>query len=185
MKNSLIFGMVIGILLGFAGKLTGQATSRTETETNARIKWYTIDEAVQQNKIKPRKIIVDLYTDWCGWCKVMDKNTFANDDIINYINKNYYPVKFNAETKDNIEFNNKVYSYVGSKGRGYNEFALLLTGGRLSYPTVVFIDEELNVIQPIQGYQEPKDFYKIMRFFGEDHYKKTPWNVFVQNYSKM
>lgn len=142
-------------------------------------------KAQAEAKSQSKFVFADVYTDWCGWCKVMDKNTFANDDIINYINKNYYPVKFNAETKDNIEFNNKVYSYVGSKGRGYNEFALLLTGGRLSYPTVVFIDEELNVIQPIQGYQEPKDFYKIMRFFGEDHYKKTPWNVFVQNYSKM
>lgn len=177
--------MVIGYLFGLSGGLAGQTTAKNDSKTGARIKWYTIDEAVQQNKIKRKKIIVDLYTDWCGWCKVMDKNTFSNDDIINYINKNYYPVKFNAETKENVEFNKKVYSYVGNKGRGYNELALALTGGRLSYPTVVFIDEDLNVIQPIQGYQEPKDFFKIMRYFGEDHYKQTPWNVFVQNYSKM
>ena len=136
------------------------------------------------SKNKKKKILIDLYTDWCGWCKVMDKNTFANEEVANYINKYYYPVKLNAEHKEDIKFNEKVYSYVSSRGKGYNEFALELTGGKLSYPSVVFIDEDMNIIQPIQGYQEAKDFIKIAKYFGEDYYKNTPWSVFQQNYGK-
>ncbi|MCO6461614.1 MAG: DUF255 domain-containing protein [Saprospiraceae bacterium] len=185
MKLNIVFWILLSLLTGSAAGAYCQGAVKVNQKTQNKIKWYTFEEAVQQNKIKKKKIMVDLYTDWCGWCKVMDKNTFSNEDIISYINKYYYPVKFNAECRDKINYNNKVYSFVGGKGRGYNELALLLSGGRLSYPTVVFIDEDLNVIQPIQGYQEPSDFYKIMRYFGEDHYKQTPWKVYIQQYNKL
>ena len=183
----------INFVILFLGALfiSGSFESRAQNnsvkanhKTSCKIKWYSIDEVIELNKAKKKKIIIDLYTDWCGWCKVMDKNTFANEEIATYINKYYYPVKLDAEYKNDITFNDKVYSYVANKGKGYNQFALEITGGRLSYPSVVFIDEELNVIQPIQGYQEAKEFIKIVKFFGEDHYKKTPWTVYEQNYGK-
>jgi thioredoxin-related protein len=185
LKLNILFCLFIGLAMAFSEDSFSQKPVVVNHKTQSKLKWYTLEEAVSQNKIKKKKILIDLYTDWCGWCKVMDKNTFSNDHVIQYINKNFYPVKFNAETRESITFNNKTYNYVGGKGRGYNELALTLCGGRLSYPTVVFIDEDLNVIQPIQGYQEPKDFFKIIRYFGEDHYKQTPWQVYVQNYNKL
>lgn len=158
-------------------------TSKTVTKSE-KINWITLEEAVEQNKKQKKKILIDLYTDWCGWCKVMDKNTFSNVDIARYINKTFYAVKLDAEYKNEISFKNKVYNYISSNRRGYNEFALMLTGGRLSYPSVIFIDEDLNVIQPIQGYQEPESFMMISKYFGEDRYKDTPWTVFQDEYKK-
>ena len=53
-----------------------------------------------------KKVFIDLYTNWCGWCKRMDLTTFSDPVIVNYIKNNYYTVKFDGETKDTIVFNN-------------------------------------------------------------------------------
>ena len=184
LKLNFVFLIISAISVATAFSAVAQNTQKHTPKSSCKIKWYTIDEVSELSKTKKKKILIDLYTDWCGWCKVMDKNTFTNEELATYINKYYYPVKLNAEYKQNINFNDKVYSYVANKGKGYNEFALELTGGKLSYPSVIFIDEDMKVIQPIQGYQEAKEFIKIVRYFGEDHYKKTPWTVFEQNYAR-
>mgnify|MGYP005703647067 FL=1 len=62
-----------------------------------KIKWLKFEEAIEMQKNNPKKIIMDLYTNWCGPCKVMDKKTFGNRHVAKYINEFYYAVKFNAE----------------------------------------------------------------------------------------
>lgn len=158
--------------------VAGQTSAARGMQGDDKIRWYTLEEAVQLNKTNKRKIVIDLYTDWCGWCKVMDRNTFTNAKIISYINKKFYPVKLNAETREIINFNNKKFNYVSQGAKGYNEFALTITGGRLSYPSTVFIDEDSNIIQSIPGYLDANKFYQILSYFGENRYKDTPWEVY-------
>jgi thioredoxin-related protein len=146
------------------------------------INWMTWEEAQAKNAKEPRKFIVDVYTQWCGWCKKMDKATFEQPDISKYINQNYYAVKFDAETKEDINFNNRVFKYVKSGTTGYNELAVEITFGKLSYPTIVFLDETLNVIQPIPGYKDPASLDKIMKYFAEDYYKSMPWKKYEEMY---
>lgn len=146
------------------------------------INWLTWEEAQAKNSKEPRKLIVDVYTNWCGWCKKMDKATFEEPEISKYINQNYYPVKFDAETKEDITFNNRVFKYVRSGTSGYNELAVEITFGKLTYPTIVFLDENLNVIQPIPGYKDPMSLDKIMKYFAEDYYKTMPWKKYEEMY---
>jgi thioredoxin-related protein len=146
------------------------------------IKWYTIEEAIQLNEKSPKKIFIDVYTDWCGWCKVMDKNTFSQPRIAELLTTYYYPVKFNAEQKDSIVFKGKTYKFVGSGMRGYHELAASILSGQMSYPTVVYMDEQMNVIQPIAGYQEPKQIEPILKFFGTGAYRETPWEEYLKNF---
>ncbi|MDX2000817.1 MAG: DUF255 domain-containing protein [Chitinophagales bacterium] len=149
------------------------------------IQWLTMEEALKRNAKKPKKFMIDVYTDWCGWCKVMDKETFSDPTIIAYVNANYYAVKFNAEQTGNINFNGKDYSFVvtdASRNRGYHALAAFLLNGKLSYPTVVFLDEQLNVIQPIPGFQKPPQLDIILKYFGGDHYKKTEYTTFQKTY---
>ncbi len=152
--------------------------------TAQQINWLTWEEAQAKNKEKPKKLFVDVYTQWCGWCKKMDKTTYEEPGVVNYINKNYYPIKFDAETKDDISFNNKVYKYVHSGASGYHELASEILFGKFSYPTLVFMDENLNVIQPIPGYQDPGALNKIMKYFAEDYYKTTPWKKYDEMYQQ-
>lgn len=146
------------------------------------VKWMTFEEAVAKGKENPKKIFIDVYTDWCGWCKVMDKNTFSHPVIAAYLNENFYPVKLDGEQKEDITVNGHTFKFVESGRRGYHELAASLLNGKLSYPTVVFMDENLRIIQPVPGYQKPEQFDPILKFIGGDHYKDTPWEDFQKGY---
>ena len=144
----------------------------------AEIKWMTWDEVQQAQKKEKRKIFVDVYTDWCGWCKRMDASTFKHPDIVKYVGDNYYAVKFDAETHETIKYNGKEYKWVNSGRNGYNELAAELLGGQLSFPTTVYIDEELNEIFPVPGYLDPQRFEMVLNYVGSNSYKSMRWEDF-------
>lgn len=146
------------------------------------VKWLTIEEAYAKSKTEPRKIFVDVYTHWCGWCRKMDAVTFENPVIAKYLNEKYYPVKLNAETHDTIFFNEKMYVFIPSGNRGYHELANELMQGKMSYPTVVFLDERMHTIQAIPGFREAEEMDKILKYFGENFYRTTEYGVFQSAY---
>jgi len=156
--------------------------SATNLSAQEKIKWMSWEEAVKKSETEKKKIFVDIYTDWCTWCKRMDKATFQDEAIAKYMNENYYSVKFDAEQKKAILFRDKEYEFVKNGRRGYNQLAAELTQGRLSYPTIVFLDEEINIIQPIPGFRAKDEFEMMMTFFAEGFYKNTPWQTYVKEY---
>jgi len=154
----------------------------TSGYSQSLIKWYSVEEAFALTKKEPRKILVDVYTDWCKWCKVMDNDTYSNPMIADYLNKNFYPVKFNAEQKADVTLNGKTYKFLASGSRGYHELAAEMLNGQLGYPSVVFLDEQTKMIQPVQGYIKARQFDGIMRFIGDDLYKTKKWEDFQAQY---
>jgi len=151
---------------------------------SAQVKWITWEDAQAKGKIEPRKVIVDVYTQWCGWCKKMDATTFDQPAIANYINKNFYAVKFDAEMRPDINLNGKIYKFISSGNSGYHELASEITFGKLSYPTIVFLDEKFNVLQPLPGYKDPASLEMIMKYFAENYYKTTPWKKYEEMFPK-
>ncbi|MEZ4887659.1 MAG: DUF255 domain-containing protein [Chitinophagales bacterium] len=155
---------------------------RQITEKPEVVNWLTWQEAMELQKVEPRKIIVDLYTEWCVWCERMEKATFKHPVIAQYINENFYPVKFDAETRETINFRGRDFNYESQVERGYNMFSVYLTRGQLSYPSVVFLDEKANNPQPVKGFQNPVVMDKLLHFFGENHYLTHDWGIFNQLY---
>ncbi|MEH0155351.1 thioredoxin fold domain-containing protein [Limibacter armeniacum] len=149
---------------------------------NGKIQWLSFEQAVEKGKKDPKPIIVDVYTDWCGYCKKMDKTTFQDEKIASYINENFYAVKFNAESKQPIKFQNQTYEYVGQGKKGVHELAYALLQGKMSYPTIVFLDEEFRLIQPIPGFMTRENLHPILTFFEGDDYKNTPWEEYTKQY---
>jgi thioredoxin-related protein len=138
------------------------------------INWISFEEAVEAQKVTPKKIFVDAYTIWCGPCKLLDKNTFSNPDLVAYMNENYYAVKFNAEGNETINFKDKTYTNPGfnpeSKGRNsVHELALFF--GVRAYPTMLFLDEQTNFITPLTGYRTPNQLELYLKMFKNDDYK--------------
>lgn len=145
-----------------------------------QVKWMTFEEAVERSKTEKKKIFIDVYTDWCGYCKIMDKNTFNDPEVARVLNENFYPVKFNAEQREDVEFDGHVFRFVPA-GR-YHELAASLLNNKLSYPTVVFLTENFEMIQPLPGYRKAEEFHMIVQYIGEDHFKSKSWQEFQQTY---
>jgi thioredoxin-related protein len=146
------------------------------------VKWYTFEQAIELSKKEPRKIMIDVFTDWCGWCKVMDKNTFNNAIVADYLNKTYYPVKFNAEQKEDVVFNEKVFKFVAQGARGYHELAYALLNGQMSYPSVVFMNEDVQILHIQKGYLEAKGFDEIIKYIGGNFFKTESWDDWRASY---
>lgn len=144
------------------------------------MKWITLAEAEAAAAKDPRPILIDLYTDWCGWCKVMDKKTYRNEKVYGYLNDRFYSVKLDAETKKELLWRGK--GYVFNAQYRSNEIALYLTGGQLSYPTTVIIPTLGEDPQPIPGYLEPKDLELVVKYFGEGAYKKQAFPTFQRDF---
>jgi thioredoxin-related protein len=164
------------IVLAVTVVLTSMNVAETPgTPEGTTVKWMSFEEAVEKSKTDKRKIFVDVYTDWCGWCKVMDKKTFSDPKVAKILNEHFYPVKFNAEQTADVVFNGTTFKFIGNGSRGTHQLAAALLNNQLSYPTVVFLDEEFRIIQPLPGFREAPEFHKIAQFIGEGHYKTRKW----------
>lgn len=147
----------------------------TATTIAQEIKWLTFEEALTLQKKKPKKIMMDVYTSWCGPCKMLDKNTFQNADVAKYVNDNYYAVKFNAEGNDVVKYKEVTYSNPGykaemaSRRNGVHDLTRAL--GVNAYPTIVFFDEKGDFISPIRGYQNPQQLELYLKMFKDDKHK--------------
>src|SRR6187399_483243 len=102
-----------------------------------KIKWISLDELQTAYAKQPKPIIIDVYTSWCGWCKVMDKETYSNDKVANYINKHFYAVKFDAESTASVNFGKKKYGF--NPAYQANDLAVYLLSGHMGYPTTVIL----------------------------------------------
>ncbi len=147
-----------------------------------KIEWMSWEDMMQKQKVEKRKVIIDLYTDWCIWCKRMDKTTFRNPVIVDYIKNKYYAVKFNAEQREDVNFDGHIFKFVKQGRRGYHEFAAALTQNNLSFPTYVFLTEDIRILQVFAGYQQAREFEYILNFFGDDIYKTTKWGQFEKEF---
>lgn len=149
---------------------------------NGSVKWLTIEEAIALNKTKPKKILIDVYTDWCGWCKKMDKLTYTDAGIVKQLNEQFYLVKFNAEQKEDVMFREQLFKF--RPDYKAHEFAVGLLNGQMSYPSTVFMDENMNLLTIVPGYLTPQDLDPILDYFGENYFKTMKWEEFQQQKSK-
>ena len=158
------------------------ASGALSAQDSSGVQWMTFEEAVEKSKTGKKKIFIDVYTDWCGWCKVMDKNTFSDPEIAAYLNENFYNVKFNAQQTEDVTFRDHTFKFVASGNRGYHELAVSLLQNKLSFPTVVFLDEDFQMLSPVPGYHKPPFFEKLIRYFGDEHYKEMTWKEWEETF---
>lgn len=152
------------------------------------INWISLDKAQELQTTSPKNIILDAYTNWCGPCKLMDRNTFQNKFIVQYINEYYYAVKFNAEGNEIINFKGRRFENIGynkNKSQSRNsshQFAQFL--GVNAYPTTLFFDDKMNLITPIRGYLVPKQLEIYLELFKNDQYKSVKSQKDFDNFLK-
>lgn len=159
---------------------TLQSQNKSNDAKESKIKWMTYKEAYELNKKgKKRKIITDVFTSWCGWCVRMDANTFSNPKIVEYINKNFWAVKFDAETKDTIVIEGVAYiNQRPAANRSTHDLAQKLLQNQMSYPSYLFSNENNQAITIVPGYMDADNFLLVLRFIAEDVYLVKPFAQF-------
>lgn len=154
MKQNITF-----LILFFAGSVLSHA---------GELKWRTFDAGLAEAKKTNKKIMLDVYTDWCGWCKKLDKDVYANDKVSNYLNKAYIPIKINGEGTTKLTY----------KDQKTNEVGLAQAFGIRSYPTIIFLDSHGEPINSLGGFVDADRFLPIIKFIGDDHYKSMTWDEY-------
>ena len=163
----------------------------TQGHLAQEIQWMSMSEALTAQKSTPKNIFIDVYTVWCGPCKLYDRNTFSNPKVAAFINEHFYPVKFNGEGNESFVYQGKRYDnprYNPAKAKRRNsvhQFASYL--GIRAYPTVVFLDEQGDLIKSVRGYRTPPQLELFLRFFGTDLWKsirtQQEYDAFVANFT--
>ncbi len=180
MKKSFFALMAVaGIFIALSFAIKPQPAS-----SEGGIKWMSWKDMQEAQKKEHRKVFVDVYTGWCGWCKRMDASTFKDAYIVKYVNDNFYAVKFDAETKENINFKGKDYKYIAQGMQGYNELAAEILNNQMSYPTSVYFDENMDEIFPVPGYQETNVFEQVLSYVASNKYKTVKFDDFQKTFSR-
>lgn len=189
--------IVAGVMISFSTLNKGSEQSPPQdsqvalaSDQKAGLVWYNVNDALLLQQQNGKKLFIDVYTDWCGPCKWMDKNTLSHPVIQEKLDKYFIPIKFNAEGNDTITFNGRVF--VNPKPNAparmsTHEFTpyIASTERGIAYPTVVFINEQLELIQPIAGALAPAQMEPILEFIGSDQYLTVPWEDFLATYTSM
>jgi thioredoxin-related protein len=147
--------------------------SLAQVDATLKINWKTYDEGVKEATKKKKLMVIDVYTSWCGWCKVMDKSTFTDPDVVKYGTKKYVFIKLNAEGNETIHYKN-----IPLTEREFAKKILAVS----SFPTTVYLDAKEEILSAVPGYLEAKKFKQVLVFFAEDYYKKTSWAEFEKTY---
>lgn len=185
--NRILYVLVSLPLL--AGNKLPQAEIPGSGDAQTAIQWMqpaeVMQHIVENNAKKPSKqvhklVLVDFYTNWCGWCRKLDADTYRDTAVIRLMNTCFYPVKFNAEQEDSVAFFGKTYQYVGMPGRGTNQFAIenAARNGRLGYPTITILDETGKRIAIEPGYKNSADMRLLLMYYGYGHYLKMDYATF-------
>jgi thioredoxin-related protein len=136
----------------------------------AELGWLNWNQGISEASITRRPILIDVYTDWCGWCKRMDRDVYSRDDVRGYLNQHFILVRLNAESADEASY--------GGRTLTSRALAQQLTG----YPTTIFLKSNGEHIANVPGYV-PADRFKLMlRYIGEDHIGRgVSWEDFEKS----
>jgi len=151
--------ILFALLIILAVPLIGRGGDKPE------LKWRKFEAGLAEAKKSGKKILLDVYTDWCVWCKKLDKEVYGNEKIAEYLNNQYVLIKLNAESKVKVKY----------KGEKLTEMELAQGFGVKGYPTIIFLEPNADAINKLGGYVGPDEFLPIAKFIGEDHFKKMSW----------
>lgn len=124
--------------------------------------WRGWDAGLAEAGKAGRPVLVDVYTDWCGWCKRMDRDVYARADVQQFLSRRFVTVKLNAESSEAVRY----------QGKGYTARTLAARFGVTGYPTTIFLSGKGAHLGNVPGYIPPDKFLLLLRFIGDGHAEK-------------
>ncbi len=176
--------IVFGLTVNFSFAQNASKVASEVELSSPEIHWITFEEAFELHQTAPKKWVIDISTVWCGWCKKMDKTTFSDSLVVNHVSQNFYAVALDGEYKGDITIGERTYEFVAEGKRGYHQLPAELMGGKMTYPTIVFLGDDLQNLSSLPGYRDAATFLQIVEFFEVYDAVENPitWNDFVVDY---
>ena len=132
---------------------------------------FTMDQAQQQAASSGKKVLMDVYTVWCGYCRKMAAETYPNASVREAVDNYFYTVRIDAESDEVVVFNGVAMTM--------SELATSL--GVTSFPTTIFIDTDGEPIGIQPGFMDASMFRNLLGYVGSDAYKTLSFEAFVRN----
>ncbi len=161
-------------------QVASDSNSINEQELAAEINWKSFEDLNNKGN-KNKKVMIFIYTDWCKWCRELNQTSFSDPDLTSFVNKNYFPIKFNGEKDESVEFKGQTYKLKKEDEKVFHQFTEQFNKGDIAYPAIVFLDEDLKVIQTIKGFRKKEEMFNVLRYFEGDYYKKVSWTNYIKS----
>ncbi len=160
-----IFIVLMGAFLLTGG---GQGTS---SNGSGDLRWTNFTEGVKEASASHRKVLIDVYTDWCSWCKKMEKDTYSDKGVKDYLNSKYVLVRLNAESNSREMVDTTAVT----------DAQLASAFGVTGYPTTIFLTSDGKPITAAPGYMKPGEFLNVLKYIGDDYYKKMEYPAYLKS----
>jgi thioredoxin-related protein len=164
----LIGGMIVFALGSIAAPRVVRGSGAEVPVGGKKVEWRDFNSGLKQARAQHKRVVVDVYTDWCGWCKRMDRDTYSQDEIQKYLGKAFVPVRLNAESDERAVYKGNEYSY--------REIAAGF--GVRGYPTTLFLESDGSHITTAGGYMGPDEFLTVLHYIGDGRYKDQTFEEF-------
>jgi len=132
------------------------------------ITWMNFEELENSLKMENKPVLLYFYTDWCVYCKKMEKNAFKNPEFVSELNEKFYAVKMNAESKDVVKFDGQIFTneQAKSKRNGIHQIPLLLANRKdkpISFPVIMVLDQNFRVKKKSHEYLTSDQLKKLIK----------------------
>jgi thioredoxin-related protein len=142
----------------------------TAMRNSKEVTWNSFDAGMQQASSQNKKVLIDVYTDWCTWCKKMDSDVYSDASVADYLKKNFVTIRLNAESNESVHY----------KGQSYTASGLAQAFGVNGYPTTIFLKEDGNPITSLPGYVDAGRFSHILSYIAENRYLNTKFEDYLK-----
>lgn len=177
-RYSLIFSLVLSALFFLSTDSLAQGNASPSS-----VQWLSWNEGISKATRENKKILLYVYTSSCVWCRKMERETFADQAVAQLVKSEFVAIKLNASDNTELEFKGKTYRFVNSATGGCNGLAAELLGGRMSFPSVAFLDETQQTLQALAGFKSAEDFSAIATYYGKNYYQTMPWSSFQKKFA--
>lgn len=145
---------------------------------NVNIEWQDLEESLKDNP-EQKNLFIFIYADWCEYCKKTVETTLSNEEFANCINEQFIPIKLNANSYETIHILDTDFEY--DEESGYHGLPIVLLGGTMKFPTMMFMTPDFGEISKISGHQSDLEgLIKYIDYIGTNKYKEISWADYIK-----